>query len=101
MPGASLPTSPSFRRYCGEDNLGFQTQSYRRYFGSMIEEKPPVRRMSEKQLRARIDQVIAEEERTYGRLSERGSQAAGDRQRRGSCHRRQKGLWLTLPAMRT
>ena len=36
----------------------------------MIEETPPVRRMSEKQLRARIDQVIAEEERTYGRLIE-------------------------------
>ena len=50
--------------------MGFQTQSYRRYFGSMIEETPPVRRMSEKQLRARIDQVIAEEERTYGRLLE-------------------------------
>ena len=34
----------------------------------MIEETPPVRGMSEKELRARIDRVIAEEERTYGRL---------------------------------
>jgi hypothetical protein len=39
-------------------------------FSSMIEETPPVRRMSEKELRARIDRVIAEEERTYGRLLE-------------------------------
>ena len=36
----------------------------------MSEETPPVRRMSEKELRARIDRVIAEEERTYGRLLE-------------------------------
>jgi hypothetical protein len=36
----------------------------------MIEETPPVRGMSEKELRARIDRVIAEEERTYGRLLE-------------------------------
>ena len=35
----------------------------------MSEETPPVRR-SEKELRARIDRVIAEEERTYGRLLE-------------------------------
>jgi hypothetical protein len=36
----------------------------------MIEETPPVRGMSEKELRARIDRVIAEEEHTYGRLLE-------------------------------
>jgi hypothetical protein len=45
---------------------GVQTQSYRRYFSSMIEKTPRARRMSEKELRARIDRVIAEEERTYG-----------------------------------
>ena len=33
-------------------------------------EKTPRARMSEKELRARIDRVIAEEERTYGRLIE-------------------------------
>ena len=47
-----------------------QTQSYHRYFSSMIEKTPRARRMSEKELRARIDRVIAEEERTYGRLIE-------------------------------
>jgi hypothetical protein len=36
----------------------------------MSEETPPVRRMNEKELRARIDRVVAEEERTYGRLLE-------------------------------
>ena len=36
----------------------------------MIEKTPRARRMSEKELRARIDRVIAEEERTYGRLIE-------------------------------
>jgi hypothetical protein len=50
--------------------FGVQTQSYRRYFSSMIEKTPRARRMSEKELRARIDRVIAEEERTYGRLIE-------------------------------
>ena len=38
----------------------------------MSEETPPVRRMSEKELRARIDRIIAEEERTYERLLELG-----------------------------
>ena len=61
---AKLPES------CGEANFGFQTLSYRRYFSSMIEKTPRARRMSEKELRARIDRVIAEEERTYGRLME-------------------------------
>jgi hypothetical protein len=36
----------------------------------MIEKTPRARRMSEKELRARIDRVIAEEERSYGRLIE-------------------------------
>ena len=36
----------------------------------MIEKTPRARGMSEKELRARIDRVIAEEERTYGRLIE-------------------------------
>ena len=36
----------------------------------MIEKTRRARRMSEKELRARIDRVIAEEERTYGRLIE-------------------------------
>ena len=36
----------------------------------MIEKTPRARRMSEKELRARIDRIIAEEERTYGRLLE-------------------------------
>ena len=36
----------------------------------MIEKTPRARRMSKKELRARIDRVIAEEERTYGRLLE-------------------------------
>jgi hypothetical protein len=61
---AKLPES------CGEANFGFQTLSYRRYFSSMIEKTPRARGMSEKELRARIDRVIAEEERTYGRLLE-------------------------------
>ena len=38
----------------------------------MSEETPPVRRMSEKELRARIDRIIAEEERSYERLLELG-----------------------------
>jgi hypothetical protein len=42
----------------------------RRDFSSMIEKTPRARGMSEKELRARIDRVIAEEERTYGRLIE-------------------------------
>jgi hypothetical protein len=46
--------------------FGVQTQSYHRYFSSMIEKTPRARRMSEKELRARIDRVIAEEERTMG-----------------------------------
>ena len=50
--------------------FGVQTQSYHRYFSNMIEKTPRARRMSEKELRARIDRVIAEEERTYGRLIE-------------------------------
>jgi hypothetical protein len=50
--------------------FGVQTQSYRRYFSSMIVKTPRARRMSEKELRARIDRVIAEEERTYERLIE-------------------------------
>ena len=50
--------------------FGVQTQSYHRYFSGMIEKTPRARRMSEKELRARIDRVIAEEERTYGRLIE-------------------------------
>jgi hypothetical protein len=41
-----------------------------RDFSSMIEKTPRARGMSEKELRARIDRVIAEEERTYGRLIE-------------------------------
>ena len=60
----------SCRSYCGEANFGFQTQSYRRYFSSMIEKTPRPRGMSEKELRARIVRVVAEEERTYGRLIE-------------------------------
>ena len=36
----------------------------------MIEKTSRPRRMSEKELRARIDRVIAEEERTFGRLIE-------------------------------
>ena len=36
----------------------------------MIEKTPRARGMSEKELRARIDRVIAEEERTYRRLIE-------------------------------
>ena len=68
--GASPPTLLSCRSYCGEANFYFQTQSYRRYFSSMIEKTPRARGMSEKELRARIDRVIAEEERTYGRLLE-------------------------------
>jgi hypothetical protein len=36
----------------------------------MSAETPPVRQISEKVLRARIDRVITEEERTYGRLLE-------------------------------
>jgi hypothetical protein len=36
----------------------------------MIQKIPPARRMSEKKLRARIDRVIAEEERIYGRRLE-------------------------------
>jgi hypothetical protein len=58
---------PELLRRC---QFGVQTQSYRRYFSSMIEKTPRARRMSEKELRARIDRVIAEEERTYGRLIE-------------------------------
>jgi hypothetical protein len=69
-PGASPPTLLSCRSYCGEANFGFQTQSYRRYFSSMIEKTPRARGMSEKELRARIDRVVAEEERAYGRLIE-------------------------------
>jgi hypothetical protein len=61
---AKLPES------CGEANFGFQTLSYRRYFSSMIEKTPRARGMSEKELRARIDRIIAEEERTYRRLLE-------------------------------
>jgi hypothetical protein len=38
----------------------------------MSEETPPVRRISEKELRARIDRIIAEEERTYEWLLELG-----------------------------
>ena len=53
-----------------QGQFGVQTQSYRRYFSSMIEKTPRARGMSEKELRARIDRVIAEEERTYGRLIE-------------------------------
>jgi hypothetical protein len=68
--GASPPTLLSCRSYCGEANFGFQTQSYRRYFSSMIEKTPRARGMSEKELRARIVRVVAEEERTYGRLIE-------------------------------
>jgi hypothetical protein len=52
------------------DQFGLQTQSYRRYFSSMIEKTSRPHRMSEKELRARIERVIAEEERTYGRLIE-------------------------------
>ena len=69
-PGASPSTSPNCRSCCGEGQFGVQTQSYRRYFSSMIEKTRRARRMSEKELRARIDRVIAEEERTYGRLIE-------------------------------
>jgi hypothetical protein len=36
----------------------------------MIEKTPRAPGMSEKELRARIDRVIAEEERTYGQLIE-------------------------------
>jgi hypothetical protein len=36
----------------------------------MIEKTPRTRAMSEKELRARIDRIIAEEERTYERLLE-------------------------------
>jgi hypothetical protein len=36
----------------------------------MTEETPPVRRMSETELRARIDRIIADEERTRGQLLE-------------------------------
>ena len=36
----------------------------------MVEKTPRAHRMGEKELRARIDRVIAEEERTYGRLIE-------------------------------
>jgi hypothetical protein len=36
----------------------------------MIEKTPRARGMSEKELRARIDRIIAEEERTYERLLE-------------------------------
>jgi hypothetical protein len=63
------PQRPSVVESCGEANFGFQTLSYRRYFSSMIEKTPRARGMSEKELRA-IDRVIAEEERTYGRLLE-------------------------------
>ena len=45
-------------------------KAYRRYFTSMIEKAPRARRMSEKELRGRIDRVIAEEERTFGQLLE-------------------------------
>jgi hypothetical protein len=50
--------------------FGVQIQGYRRYFSSMIEKTPRARGMSKKELRARIDWVIAEEERTYRRLIE-------------------------------
>ena len=50
-------------------NLAFKP-NYGRYVSCMIEKTPRARRMSEKELRARIDRVIAEEERTYGRLIE-------------------------------
>ncbi len=39
----------------------------------MSEDTPPVRRISEKELRARIDRIISEEERTYERLLELGA----------------------------
>jgi hypothetical protein len=58
------------RRWLRRGQFGVQTQDYRRYLSSMIEKTPRARRMSEKGLRARIDRVIAEEERTYGRLIE-------------------------------
>jgi hypothetical protein len=45
-------------------------QNYHRYFSSMSEETAAVRPMSEKELRARMDWIIAEEERTYRRLLE-------------------------------
>jgi hypothetical protein len=50
--------------------FGAQIQGYRHYFSSMIEKTPRARGMSKKELRARIDRVIAEEERTYSRLIE-------------------------------
>jgi len=36
----------------------------------MTEDTPPVRRMSETELRARIDRIIADEKRTCGQLLE-------------------------------
>jgi hypothetical protein len=50
--------------------FGAQIQGYRRYFSGMIEKTPRARGMSKKELGARIDRVIAEEERTYRRLIE-------------------------------
>jgi hypothetical protein len=41
-----------------QGQFGVQTQSYRRYFSSMIEKTPRTRGMSEKELRARIREVL-------------------------------------------
>ena len=63
---------------CRESSLqscGVSRVHAKHYFGRFIQESvaqktPRARGMSEKELRARIDRVIAEEERTYGRLLE-------------------------------
>jgi hypothetical protein len=66
---------------CGEANFGFQTLGYRRYFSSMIEKTPRARGMSEKELRARIDRVIAEEGAPIGgcAISSKPSSASSNR----------------------
>ena len=68
-PGASanIAKLPEMLR---RGQFSVQTQSYHRYFRSMIEKTPRARRISQKELRGRIDRVIAEEERAYGRLIE-------------------------------
>ena len=60
----------SCRSCCGETDLAFKSRAISATFSSMSEETPPARRMSEKELRARIDRIIADEQRTCEQLLE-------------------------------